>query len=496
MAISNISFKATEGPSTEAALEMKAKLKAAVKQIDEAEGYSSYLTVGEKAELEKSKALLMSDLAATDYFLKTGEWLGPVLPAGATNQQSLIDMNSLEEGFWLLNPGETVPTKLTDIDGDIFVENNKVSDGQGGYIKPKVWYVAGEDVTEITGRNVGKDIELEITHEDGTVETKLFKNGATGDYQLCINGLKSKYDMLIDMSHVAILDPATGKKGGMVIIGGKGDDTIYGTLGTDNISGAGGDDAIVGMGGGDSVYGYASTDPFVNVAGTYGAADLGADGNDDIYDIYGTDIIDAGPGAQDVVHRGYTTNTTSIPAAREEGGEPVFDPDSPGDIESWFAGSEGWKVNADGENELVLTKKDGATDSKVIMDVIGAGEEGYMVTGQRDGTTNDLILTAVKVDGGEPRYYRVRVRDYFSSDSKLTINNSVTDLGELNKDLDGVGTKAVTLNGTGLEGDILIAPKTVFDDYAVEIENLGISTNDKSQLEELLKLQKEDPTSI
>jgi len=514
MSISNIKFKAEDSgagaapvantpPTTDEALQMKAKLEAALDQVKQSEQYDQYLTQGQQAELATDAANLNADLQILNVYLQTGAWTGTTSSAGstATQQAAMIDMSSVAAGFWVLNPGDTNPTQvLPDANGDITVPNDQVSDGNGGFVKPKVWYVADADVTNITGHTVGNDVILTITHSDGTIENKTFKDGATGRYQICINGLKNTTGMTMNFSHVDIVDPTTGDHKGLVIIGSQGDDTIYGTVGQDNISGAGGSDNIVGMGGNDEVYGYASDDANVNVLGLYSATDLGADGNNTIYDIYGTDNVDdGGPGGQDTVIKGYTTDAQPVAPTHEESDETT-QPNDPTSIENWFTNT-GFATPTIQNGELVLTT-DGSSDSpKIDMDLVAAQAQGYMITGARDGTTNDLILTAVKIDptGAEPpQYYRIRVKNYFSKDTNigLKITNSFTDLGELNKTGDGVGTKQVDLEGTGGIGDILVGPKTVFDDYAVGVDGLGQSTDSESDLEDLLKEYQDPATTV
>ncbi|MBI2342709.1 MAG: hypothetical protein HYU98_08275, partial [Deltaproteobacteria bacterium] len=214
--------------------------------------------------------------------------------------------------------------------------------------------------------------------------------------------------------------------------------------------------------GNDDVYGYASA----QVQQAYGPEALGEDGNDIIYDVYGTDNIFGGGGGADQVYRGETGGITA-PAQEIESPEQAI-ATSPEAIKGWFD-TQGWSVGTKG-TELVLESDKSAASSVINMNVT---DEGYMVSGSQEG--NDLILTAVNVKDGIPVYYKIRVKDYFDPklDAELNITNSFIDLsGDFS-----VGTKSVNLTGTGNDGDILVGPKTIFDEYAMNASDLETSYN-------------------
>ncbi|MBI2974075.1 MAG: hypothetical protein HYY43_00540 [Deltaproteobacteria bacterium] len=490
MAISDIKFKATEqtpvenpapastppassAPTTAEALEMKKKIEAALHQIEEAEKYDQYFVVGEKAELEKSKALLMADYAALDHFLKSSEWLGPVLPESASSQNPMyFNLEDVGSGWFLYNAsGELVAPEIS-ADGSITVPNNstQIDPATGKAVPTNLWFVMesngdpAKDMVGIKGKNVGNDIMVTVTYADNHTQSYKIINGAIrSDIQVGVNALKSNHAVMIDFSETSIVDQKSGKKSGVFVIASKkSGDVVYGSAGKDEINLGGGDDFADGLGGNDDVYGYASA----QVQQAYGPEALGEDGNDIIYDVYGTDNIFGGGGGADQVYRGETGGITA-PAQEIESPEQEI-ATSPEDIKGWFD-TEGWSVGAKG-NELVLESDKSAASSVINMNVT---DEGYMVSGSQEG--NDLILTAVNVKDGIPVYYKIRVKDYFDPklDAELNITNSFIDLsGDFS-----VGTKSVNLTGTGNDGDILVGPKTIFDEYAMNASDLETSYN-------------------
>jgi|GEM_PF-3861181 len=506
MAISNIRFKGTEtgaGPNTQEAVELKKKLESALKQLDEADGYDKYFSVGEKAELEKLRALLEGDLAALDHYLKTGEWIPPTVAAG-TSTQTYFDLSTVDSGFYLTDPANSTaaPVKPTvnpnggDEDlmedgeeymGTISVDNKGMIDPTTGEIIPaNLWFVmtssddASKDMQALSARTVGDDIVVTITFRDDHKESYVIKGGATRkDIQICVNALKSTHGVTIDLSRLTIIDPSSGEKNGAIVIGSKDGDTIYGSTGDDVLAGAGGADKMDGMGGVDNVYGYADdgTDP-EGILANYGTEALGEDGGDTIFDSHAvssetSDFIDGGAGWDTVV------GTKGNPQHTEEAGKFEGAAD---EVESWFTSGNVTTKNG----EVVVDGKD----------VTFTAEDGWMITAQQDpDNPNDLLLVAVKPgeEGEPPVSQTIRIKGYFKENPRLTINGGFVDMSGVN-----VGANAVILNGTESAGDILLAPRTVFDDYGLTIEDLGSINLDDLTVQERLEYFKnaeKDPSS-
>lgn len=475
MAISNIkaTTSSTVQPTTQEAVDLKKKLDATLAQLDEVGKYDEYLSMGEKAELAKSRSLLEADLAALDFFLKTGEWVPPTYstPAGST----LFDLSSIGSGFYLADPSNpsAAPVQPVINNGVIEVENKAVTDPTTGELIPaNLWFVPtssddpSKNVTDIIGETVGNDVIITIKYEDHT-ESFTIKNGAIrNDIQIGVNALKSEHSVNIDFSKMVTIDKKTGEKNGVIIIGSKYDDNIIGSSGKDLISGAGGSDNIEGMAGKDEVYGYANAD----IKNAYGTDALGTDGNDNIFDSYAvnaetSDYIDGGDG-MDTVTGGYGnpqyTEYTGVAAHALE------------EVEGWLTGG-AWKTEQVGD-EIVMS---GGKDSPID---IGIPEgEGWMMSADRDGS--DLILTVVKPgEANEPPVSQaIRIKGYFNENAKLNITGEFVDMSKVD-----VGARGVALNGTDNEGDILIGPKTVFDKYGITVDDLGNSSLDEATIQDRL----------
>ena len=511
MTINNVKFKAADpippepeqqpqaptGPSTDEVLAMKLKLEEALAQLDKANEYDQYLPMGDKAQLEKSKALLMADIQVIDYYLKTGEWIGATLPATAAGAGSqYIDITELEAGFYVSNPDDqtAAPVKLepTD-DGKLNPENNG-----GTTVLTFVLGSSGDkskDMIDATIKSVGQDAVIEVTFADGKTKKYTIVNGSTRpDLQIQLNGTNATHAIDIDAS--MFINPnlinmegnATNNRGGITIIGTKYDDYILGSAGEDIIMGLGGSDAIDGMGSADEVYGYASQgdingdglgDGLVDVYGEDAETILGTDGGDTLYDMFGVklgteDYLNGGGGLDNVV-RGKTLGALPEAPFTEDSSELAS---GPAKIDNWLKDSKGWKHEAKA-GELLVTK-DGDNPGTIDIDI----PDGYMASAVKDGT--DLVFNVVKPGkkGEDPEYYRIRIKDYFNEDGvKLNITGSFVDMGSSAENELDVGANPVTLNGTGKDGDILIGPKTVFEKYAMNVEDIGVSTKTDDELE-------------
>lgn len=519
MAINNVKFKAQDpvappaeqpqqtggtAPSIAEAEEMLKKLKAALNQIDYADKYDQYLSVGEKAQLEKYRALLMADVEALNYFLQTGDWMGPVLPANAGIAQQFFDINSVGTGWYMSDQNKNIMQPSVTPDGDeeivpsdsqymgtVNIEKTAMTDANGNIIPTLLWFVMGPGMKGIEGETIGKDLVITITYkEDGHKESYVIKNGAIrADIQVGVNALKVDDGIFTDFSKMLTINPDTGEKRGVYVIGSRFDDRITGGFGIDNLNGGGGNDRIEGLGESDLIFGHANSD----VLSQYSVDTLGLDGDDEIYDVFGTDIIDGGPGAKDSAYIGNTTEISGQTWNVENEGELFTESGSEAKnlLNGWLD-TDGWsELEYDSsKGEYYISKKD-TSDNKINIDLSGT-EEGYMISATRDEA--DIIYTFVRpgAPGSVPEYIKLRVKNYFNqTNTKTTIKNSFIDMS--NDDIN-VGTNPVELIGTASAGDILLAPLTFLDEYGMNQSEIGSGNMSQEEIQSKLAVWQGEDT--
>jgi hypothetical protein len=190
-------------------------------------------------------------------------------------------------------------------------------------------------------------------------------------------------------------------------------------------------------------------------------------------DMATSDTID-GNGGIDTVYRGETYDNV-IGTTHVEHDNEFIAANNASEIESWFSKSEGWNISYS-NGEMVLTAKDGSTESVIDM----LTEAGYMVDAVQTNSGKDIVLNIVKAGeaGEDPVHYRVRIKDL---KGELNITGGFIDLSGID-----TGATAVHLTGTGNEGDIILAPKTIFDGSGMSVDDLGNANMSDSKIETAL----------
>ncbi len=454
-----------------------------------------FIGVDEKNELAYREALLLADYNILDHFIKTGEMLDVAGVEAATAATEYVDLSKVDSGFYTYNKGsvsaatvaeESADSSIPDYAGTVYVsaDSNPAKDPNTNKdIPTNLNYVMSDDPEKAVVKGSiemrGNDAILKLEFKDGSKQSFVIKNlGARTDIQLTIIGTKQTTGFMFDASNFVSIDPATGAKRGIIVLGSQGNDTLIGTVANDLLFGGGGKDIIFGGKGADQAYGYVNQD----VLNTYGEANLGADGDDIIYDIDADDYIDGGPDQKgDSVFIG-SGNSIVNPTSGIENQGFIGEISDPSYAMDWLSTSSGWDVSIDDKTgELVMTMKSGATNAKVSLDLLA--EEGFSIVGEMDGA--DAVFTAYKMENGEPVYYKIRVKNFASANTSLEIKNGIIDIGALD-----VGAKEVLLQGTDASGgNIIIDGQSVFDAYALSMADLksNKSSFTDAQLEEMLE---------
>lgn len=466
-----------------------------VSEIDEALKWKDGLTADQIATLKAERAIMLAEIARWKHYLETGELADSAYSTNSSSSGVAFDLETVSG--WIM-PDHTDPTKVNQIkpiqnaDGTYTIKVD--DDPLAGSTRNPITFMmessddASKDMVKAEGKNRGNDVAVTITFRDGHTEVYIIKDAAKRpDIQICINALKSTHEVGMFFQDVYQVNPKTGATGGVYLIGSKNNDVIYGSSsGGDLIEGAGGNDVLVGMGKNNDIQGFADAEDIAK----YGA-DLGSDGDDTIYDMTldmgSSSHIDGGQGDDTVIREFGAVGET---ASHVETDNAVLSFGDPTAIQTWFK-NDGWTPTVDPiTGELVLTQdadKKGDTISLTV-------EDGYMASFSKDPGSDDLIVNMVKPGDGTnpPTYYRARIKGYFAQENTALVVNGrfATFDSAVN-----VGVKSVTLNGSTDGGDILVGPRTSFEDYGIDSNNLGKSSVSDAELQAKIDAFK-DPLAV
>ncbi|MBI2346685.1 MAG: hypothetical protein HYV03_07400 [Deltaproteobacteria bacterium] len=449
-------------PAEEAApvQELKKQLEAGLQEIDNASQYAPALSLEDQADLAKHRALLESELAMADFYLANGIWPEAPASAGAAGveAQTLMEQVATMPAGWSgFLDGQIAPTPGADGVYEIRLANAGVFDPADPMKSNALVYVAPEEVKGITGKTVGNDILMTIEKADGSKETYRLVDLAGRPEAIYLVGAKKTTGWTVNLAKIYRVSDGKfgqpfGEVNGVKVIGTQAADTIVGTEGDDVLIGAGGDDIIYGMMGDDTLAGdqYITDDE-----GNYIGSHSPTDGNDRLIGSAGIDTFFAGGGANDQVVM--------------EDGEVAALGDLP-DTAIGFDTGQWTKEIHQTTGEIVLTAKgENAGNLNVTL------PKGYnMASGSQEG--DDLVITLVGVENGEPISARIRVNGFFDPEIKMTVNVAGNAAQNL---LDFHAVELVTnlLNLAGGKGnDVLIAPKSFMEILGVDLATLGTGT--------------------
>ncbi|MBI4366314.1 MAG: hypothetical protein HY543_05800 [Deltaproteobacteria bacterium] len=450
---------------------LKEKVEAGIARIAGTADLSQYLSFEDQAKLAAEKILLEADLALLDTYIATGvldpaaadgtgvETGAGTMPIGWNDAQGPIDVVTDDADAQLVHDGTYAGTIHLATSGQYNAGNPTASNALS--------YVVPTDVKNVSSKTVGEDILWEIEKADGTRETYVLKSMAVRSEQIYTDASHLKTGVVIDHSRsIRVSNGAYGQPfgeiNGFAVIGSKSHDKIIGSQGNDVLVGSGGNDLIYGLAGNDRLYG----DELVQ--GQFHETDgsdvlIGGDGNADTY--FG------GGGSQDRTVKGAGEISSEAETVEIE----EFTTLPPEAIAQAIA-APGWTPTTDpATGEIAIELDSDVTDGGVIDFQLPPGFD--MISGRRDSSSNDLLLTAGGFDDlGNPVGLRVRIKDFFDPDVHARLR--VLGNAEANiLDFHDVVMQGNLIDLYGKAGeDTIIAPRSELDGLGIDLATLGHST--------------------